>query len=541
MKVAIGQINSFLGSFKENRKNILRQTKQAKSLGVELLVFPEATLMGYHPVDLLELDDVVSEQLSELDKLSKELPEGIAIFVGAITRNTKKLGKPYFNSAVFIEKNKKMRVFPKELLPTYDVFDEGRHIEQGDLSKNLLRYKGKKIFVTICEDIWAWPNEKSTWSTSYNANPIKKLKPRDADMVVNLSASPFTVTKLEARREVVKKTASYFKVPMIYANMVGAQDELIFDGASFAVNGKGQVVAQAKRFTEDLLVIEDLFVARPIEAKEASVNEIRKEATLLGIRDFVKKTGFDSVHLGLSGGIDSAVVATLAAEALGGDKVHCIALPSPFNSPNSLKWAKQLATNIGAHWHEMSISKIYESSIETLEQDFGKLEFGLVHENAQARIRCLLLMAFSNFSGSLLLNPSNKSELAMGYSTLYGDLSGGLSVIGDFLKTEVYEMARYLNKERKRIPQEIIDRDPSAELRPNQKDSDSLPPYEELDRIINKLVIECKKPTSQIEKRVFNSMIRSEFKRWQAPPILKVSNHAFGRGRRFPVAHAVLK
>lgn len=536
MKICIGQINSFLGDFAGNRKKILEVARSAKKSGADLVIYPEAALFGYHPVDLLERESVVNVQLKELDRIHRSLPAGIALLVGAITRNPKAHGKAYYNSAVFLEKNKKAKTFPKELLPTYDVFDEARHIEPGDMKKNVLRWKGRRILVTICEDIWAWPTEDSQVSASYSANPLKKHKSSEIDLVFNLSASPFTVTKLSARREVVAKTAKYFKAPVVYANMVGAQDELIFDGASFVANKNGETVVQAKRFVEDQLIFELAQPADSIE-KEGSVDLLRKEATLLGLRDFVRKTGFRAVHLGLSGGVDSAVVATLAAEALGGENVHCFALPSEFNSENSLNWAKQLCDNIGANWHEIPIQTTYEAAKLSLEKSLGPQEFGLMHENIQARVRCLFLMAFSNLKSSLLLNPSNKSELAMGYSTLYGDLSGGLSVIGDYLKTEVFAMARFLNKEESRIPAEIIERPPSAELRPNQKDTDSLPPYEELDKVIKKLVVEQKPARTALEKRVLKSMIKSEFKRWQAPPILKVSNHAFGRGRRFPVAH----
>ncbi|MDC0980435.1 NAD+ synthase [Bdellovibrionales bacterium] len=541
MRVAMGQMNSYLGDFAGNRKKILLDIKRAHAERAELIIFPEAALFGYHPVDLLERESVVEDQIKELKRLEKSIPEGIGVLVGALTKSGKKTGKPYFNSALFFAKGKKAKVFPKELLPTYDVFDEARHIEPGDLAKNILRWKGQKILVTICEDIWGWPSLDRMVAPSYSENPLKKHKPGSVDFVVNLSASPFTIDRKQARLKVVEKTAKYFKAPVIYVNMVGAQDELIFDGASFVVNRRGEVVESACSFKEDLVTF-NLAELKPKRLEPPiSADALRRQATILGIQDFVRKTGLKSVHLGLSGGVDSAVVATLAAEAVGGDRLHCIAMPSRFNSPNSLIWAKKLSENLGAHWYELPIESTYCSAIETLEDEFGGLEFGLVHENAQARVRCLFLMAFSNLKESLLLNPSNKSELAMGYSTLYGDLSGGLSVIGDYLKTEVFSMARHLNSNGEIIPTEIIERPPSAELRLNQKDTDSLPPYEELDRVITKLVIFGEKATSKEERRVLSAMIKSEFKRWQAPPILKVSTHAFGRGRRFPVAHRSVK
>ncbi|MEZ4873840.1 MAG: NAD+ synthase [Bdellovibrionales bacterium] len=541
MKISLAQINSCLGQFDYNTRQMIRYAQKAANNGSDLVIFPECSLFGYHPVDLLERQSVVEAQLKHLEYLAKKLPHDIGVFVGAITE-FKKPGKNYFNSAVFIHKNKISRVFPKQLLPTYDVFDEARHIEPGDTSKNIFRFKNFRILVTVCEDIWAWTLPGEQEKSRYQTNPIQSIKDKNIDLIVNLSASPFHTKKFKQRQFVTDKCVKHIKAPMAYVNMVGAQDELVYDGGSFALDKKGNIVAQAKRFKEDLVSFsiesktKKVFPGQKRIIRENKVSD-QRQAIVLGIRDFVTKTGLKKVHLGLSGGIDSALVAVLAAEAVGGKNLTCIALPSPFNIKKSQTTAKQLAENIGAHFIEIPISKIYESELQVLEDAFGPMNFSVVHENLQARTRGLLLMAYSNKENSLLLNTSNKSEFAMGYSTLYGDQCGGICPIGDLLKTEVNAMAREINRERNLIPHFILDRPPSAELRKGQTDQDTLPDYEILDKAVTKLVVELKKPRNEIEQQVLNAMMKSEFKRWQAPPIIKVSDHAFGRGRRLPVAH----
>ncbi|MCB0364034.1 MAG: NAD+ synthase [Bdellovibrionaceae bacterium] len=537
MRVALAQINSILGDFAGNRDKIVEYCCKALDRRCDLVVFPEASLFGYHPFDLLERPAIVTSQERELKKLAQKIPAGIAVVVGAITKNPKAKGKPYHNSAVLLQKGKPLKIFPKQLLPTYDVFDEARHIEPGQIEKNHFTILGKKILVTICEDIWAWPDANG--KSNYDHNPLRKLKGK-FDLVINLSASPFTESKAKNRRRVVKETARNFRCPVVYVNMVGAQDELIFDGGSFATDKTGKIVAQSIHFNEDLNVIDLKTGEGGFRDTSPLAEEQIRQALTLGIRDFVDKTGLKRVHLGLSGGIDSAVVACLAADALGPHQVTCIGLPGPFNSPKSLDWSRQLATNLGVLWFEIPIDRAYEHLAASLEESFGKTEFGVMHENIQARLRGLLLMAYANREGSLLLNTSNKSELAMGYSTLYGDLCGGLCVIGDLLKSQVYSLARHYNSQGELIPKEIIERPPSAELRPNQKDEDSLPPYDLLDPAVAKLVVGAKSPNGPVEKRVLKSLMSTEFKRWQAPPILKVSDHAFGRGRRLPIAHKAL-
>ena len=536
MRIALAQINSLLGDFEGNQKKILEYARRALERRCDLVVFPEAALFGYHPVDLLERPSVVAAQEKALKEIHKFLPKGVAILVGAIVRNPSKKGKGFWNAAVFLEKGAKPKVFAKQLLPTYDVFDESRHIEPGQVAKNVLRWKGKRIVVTICEDIWAWPSKGPVFS-KYGRNPLEDVKPRKADLVLNLSASPFTQTKLGNRRAVVKNTAALFKAPMVYVNMVGGQDELIFDGGSFAVDRKGKIVAQSVRFQEDLNVI-DLETleggVRPLPEQPA---EITRSALVLGLRDFLRKTGFTKVHLGLSGGIDSALVACLAVDALGPANVTGVILPGPFSSPNSAKWARELANRLGFRTVDLPITSTYEHALSVFEKAFGKKDFDLMNENMQARIRGLMLMALSNREGSMLLGTSNKSEFAVGYSTIYGDMIGGLMPIGDLLKSEVFTLCEHYNSETELIPREVIERPPSAELRENQKDQDSLPPYDQLDEIVKRLVVGFDPPKTEVERRVLDLMMKSEFKRWQAPPILKVSDHAFGRGRRFPVAH----
>lgn len=459
--------------------------------------------------------------------------------VGAITLNPKKLGKPYLNSAVLISKGKKSQVFSKQLLPTYDVFDEGRHIEPGKTAENFVRINGKRILITICEDIWAWKQRGGQRYQSYGANPLEKIPKKHVDLVLNLSASPFVPMKQKARQLVVKQTAHHFSCPMVYVNMVGAQDELIYDGGSFAIDSKGKVLAQASHFEEDFVIVDYKKNEGQRNPTVTDTNERLRKAIVLGIRDFVSKVGFQKVHLGVSGGIDSALVASFAVDALGPMNVTGYLLPGPFTSQESNELGTKLCQNLGIQFKTLSIQSGFDSITAELDKSVGPLSFGVVHENVQARLRGLYLMAMSNLKNSLLLGTSNKSELAVGYSTLYGDLCAGLLPIGDLLKSQVFELAHHYNKDSELIPNQIIERAPSAELRLNQKDSDSLPPYERLDPIVQKIVENGKPPKTPLEKQVYQMMMKTEFKRWQAAPILKLSQHAFGRGRRLPVAQRV--
>lgn len=534
MKVALAQVNSWLGDFSGNAEKILSCCRQAAREGAELVVFPEAALFGYHPCDLLEREQIVLNQVKQVQSLSRKIPKGIGVFVGAIGLNPGE-GKPYQNCAVFLEKGQKPKWFAKELLPTYDVFDEARHIQPGRIEKNILNWKRKRILVTICEDIWGWPMAGKPRFAKYPSNPLKNVKGK-IDLVINLSASPFTHTKMSQRQKVTSSTAKYFKAPMVYVNMVGAQDELIFDGASLALNSKGKEIARCNRFAEDLRVID--FKGKNTNYKVDEVEiEVLRRALVLGLRDFVRKNGFSRVHLGLSGGIDSALVACLAADAVGAENVLAVGMPGPYSDPKSLEVAREMAKNLGLSWKEIPIAQQYETFKGELEKATGSFAFSVAHENLQARLRALVLMWVANQEKSLLLATSNKSELATGYSTLYGDMCGAVMPIGDLLKGEVYELARHYNRQREHIPKFVLERPPSAELRPNQRDQDSLPPYDELDRVVVNLVESFAPAKSGLNQRVLNMMMGSEFKRWQAPPILKVSNHAFGRGRRLPLAH----
>ncbi len=533
MRVAIAQINSTVGDFKSNAKKITEYIQRAQEHRCDLVVFPELSLFGYWAADLLERTSVVEEQLKYIKQIQKIIPKEIAVLFGAVTKTSAKTGRLFQNSALFMQKGRKPLVFHKELLPTYDIFDEYRHFEFGDMSKNILSFRGKKILITICEDIWAWPNPNS----KYRVNPLLKLKGKKIDLVVNLSASPFSLSKFERRKKVVLKTAQFFKAPVIYTNLVGGQDEIIFDGGSFAMDKNGKMLAHSIHFDEDLNVVDLKLKEGGHRQKTSSRQLLLKQALVFGLREFIEKNGFKKVHLGLSGGIDSAVVACLAVDAIGAGRVTGVALPSEFNAPESLQLAQTLAKNLGITFKEVSIQPAYETLKTSLNSVLGPMEFSTVHENLQARLRGVILMAFSNFQNSLLLTTGNKSEYATGYSTLYGDMCGGLAPIADLVKRQVYELAELYNQEHELIPKKIITRAPSAELRPNQKDQDTLPPYDELDVIVEKLVENFGSAKTKNEKWVLNRMYTSEFKRWQAPPILRVSEHSFGRGRRFPITN----
>lgn len=536
MKIALAQINPTLGAFESNAKKIIDFCERAHLMNADLVVFPEATLFGYHPMDLLELPWIVQEQEKYIQWIHKRIPKGLGVFIGAITMNPKKTGKLFWNSTLFLVHGQKPKIFGKQLLPNYDVFDEDRHIESSETKNNIFTYKGHKILVTICEDIWAWSFPGAPRFTLHRSNPLAEMKVKGLDLIVNMSASPYTKTKYKNRNKVVKATAMHFKTPMVYVNMVGAQDELIFDGGSFAVSAKGKTTAQLSRFSEEISIFDLDKEKGQIDKIEDSFGDLHK-ALVSGVRDFVHKCGFQKVILGLSGGIDSAVVACLAVEALGSENVTTVMMPGPFTSRLSVVLAEQVAKKLKTKYINLPINDSYQTMLQSLEKKSGVNEFGLMNENLQARIRAVKLMALANQGQALLLGCSNKSELAVGYSTLYGDLCGALLPIGDLLKTEVYKLAEFINKKNDYLPEEIITRAPTAELRLNQKDQDTLPPYEDLDKVVTDLIEHFKKPTTEIQKKTFQLNLKSEFKRWQAAPILKVSDHAFGRGRRFPVAH----
>lgn len=536
MRIALAQINPVLGDFESNKNKIVSYTTRALEKKAELVIFPEAALFGYHPFDLLEREAIVNQQLKALQSLVKSIPAGIHVLVGGFEKNPAKKGRPYFNSAFLLTRGKIIKSFQKELLPTGDVFDEARFIEKGKLKNNFFSVNGKNFFLTICEDIWAW-EDKSGYSV-YLENPLKQVPKKKVDLVINISASPFFVGKQKQREIVVAKTAAYFKAPMVYVNMVGAQDEIIYDGQSFLADKTGKVNFRCADFTEDLNVfeLESLEHWNARSPKVSEVEQLRK-ALVLGIKDFSEKTGLRKVHLGISGGIDSAIVACLAVDALGPNNVKLFALPTKFNASESATLADQLAKNLKVRMQTIPIQSVFENIKTTLDNAYDVKEFILMHENLQARIRGLFLMAYSNKENSLLLTTGNKSEYATGYATLYGDMCGGLAVLGDLTKKQVYDLARHYNAGYELIPEKIITRPPTAELRPNQKDQDSLPEYDKLDKAVVNIVEKRLAAKNEVENWLVNMVMKSEFKRWQAAPILKVSEHSFGRGRRYPVAH----
>ena len=540
MRIALAQINSTLGDFSQNKNKILDFVNRSKEKKAELVIFPEASLFGYHPFDLLERENIVEKQNKVLNELIKKIPTNIHVLIGGFEKNKNKKGRPYYNVVFLCKKNKIIKIFRKELLPTGDVFDEARFIEKGSLKNNYFKINGKNFLLTICEDIWAW--EDVNGKSIYTENPLKKIKKQKIDLIINMSASPYFEGKLKQREYVVKKTAKYFQAPMVYVNLVGAQDEIIYDGQSFLIDKTGKIKFICLDFAEDLNVfeIETLKDWNAKILKPHSIEQIHK-ALVLGIKDFSSKTGLSKVHLGLSGGIDSAVVACLAVDALGANNVSLFALPTEFNKPESFALAHQLAKNLNIDLQVMSIQSVFEKIKSAIDLQFEIKEFSVVHENLQSRIRGLILMAYANKSGSLLLSTGNKSEYATGYTTLYGDMCGGLAVIGDLTKKQVYELAKNFNSEYELIPNLIITREPSAELRPNQKDQDSLPEYILLDKAVVNIVEQRKKASTKTDTWLVNMLMKTEFKRWQAAPILKISEHSFGRGRRYPVAHKAEK
>lgn len=537
MKISIGQINSTVGAFEKNAQLILEHCKSAAEAGSDLIVFPELALFGYWPADLLERPAAVKKQLQVLADLGRKIPPNIAVLIGAVTLNKAKYGKLYHNSAALLVRGKPAKLFHKEMLPTYDIYDEARYFAPGKLEQNIFKWKGKSIHVSICEDMWM-PNQ--CWiGTRNEKDPFLKLKPGSIDFAINLSASPFVPDKFKTRRKLANQIAKRLRCPFIYVNMVGSQDEIIFDGGSFAVSPKGELLFQSPFFESSIDEIEIKTEKKKVRIKEQhpDTSTQLKNALVLGIRDFCAKNGLKRVHLGLSGGIDSALVACLAAEAVGRLNVTLIALPGPFTDAKSTALAKTLAKNLGCDFKQFSIVEAYESLTKSFASLIGTIPFGVTHENLQSRLRGLSLMAFSNAHNSLLLTTGNKSEYATGYATMYGDMCGGLAPIGDLLKHQVYDLSRLYNATKEVIPNEIITRPPTAELRANQKDQDSLPPYDVLDAAVTGVVVKGETRKSPTHAWLLDQMLKTEFKRWQAAPILRVSEHAFGRGRRFPITN----
>jgi NAD+ synthase (glutamine-hydrolysing) len=540
MKIVLAQINTTVGALKGNRRRIVEAIREGRKRGADLVVLPELATTGYPPRDLLEIRSFVRENLEALESLAPETV-GIGVIVGFVDVNTRRAGKGLYNGAALIVDGKIVSRHHKALLPTYDVFDEGRYFDPAD-SMRAAEFRGMRLGISICEDIW---NDELYWKRRiYRKDPIKELCKQGVDMIINISASPFTLNKRGIKEGMFRNTATRYGKPVVHLNLVGGNDSLIFDGCSNVFNERGEIAAQARDFSEDFVLYDTAKGSGENHATTGERIERVVEALALGLRDYVRKCGFDRVVIGLSGGVDSSVVAALATRALGREKVIGVSMPSQFTSAESNRDAEELARNLGIELKVMPIKSIYESYLAALKDEFAGLPFGVAEENIQARIRGNLLMALSNKFGYLVLSTGNKSEIATGYCTLYGDMTGGLAVISDVPKTMVYEIADHLNREKEVIPQSVITKAPSAELRPNQKDQDTLPPYEMLDKIITAYIEEERGVeeiaamgfSEEFVKDVIRRIDGAEYKRKQAPLGLKVTSRAFGYGRRMPIA-----
>lgn len=548
MKIALAQLNYIIGDFDGNLTKITGAVAEATSAGAELVVFSELSICGYPPLDLLERKEFIHTCKHYIDKLATLVDPGTGVLVGGPELNPNKEGKLLFNSAFFLYEGKIQQVFRKSLLPTYDIFDEYRYFEPSR-EFSVLEFKNKKLAVTICEDLWDEQPFENEFSRSrlYATNPLEELSAYKPDLIINMAASPFSHRKMEIKQSIFTGKASRYGLPVLYCNQVGAHTELIFEGGSMAIHPSGRVANRLAYFQEDILIsdLDELTAAEPPLSKGEIPGRIESmaDALICGIKDYFGKLGFRTATLGLSGGIDSAVTLALAAEALGQENLHVLLLPSQYSSDHSVNDSVQMAQNLGIKYNILPIESLFNEFRETLQVLFKGLPEDIAEENIQARIRGTLLMALSNKFGNILLNTSNKSETAVGYGTLYGDMSGGLSVLGDVYKTDVYLLAQYLNQEREVIPLNIISKPPSAELKPDQKDIDSLPPYDVLDQILE-AYIEKQLPLAKVEalgfepklvSRIIKLVNMNEYKRYQTPPILRISSKAFGIGRRLPL------
>jgi NAD+ synthase (glutamine-hydrolysing) len=549
MKIALAQLNPTIGDLQNNAQEILTTAKQVATQGVKLLLTPELSLCGYPPRDLLLNAHFITEMEQTLHQLAQDLPTDLHVLIGLATPNPNFAvagGKPLFNSIALLAAGKVQNIFHKRLLPTYDVFDENRYFTPGT-EANYFTIDGIKIGLTVCEDLW---NDEDFWGKrSYLVNPIEELAKQNIDLSINLSASPYSVGKQQLREAMLKHTAIKYDRAVLYVNQVGANDDLVFDGCSLGFDRSGELICRGTSFDRDLIIVEfdetkrDLKPGK-IQTKSDCTDAEIWQALVLGVRDYINKCGFQKVILGLSGGIDSALVAAIAAEALGADKVLGVLMPSTYSSSHSVTDAIAVAANLGINTETIPISELMQGFDRTLEALFAGTEFGLAEENIQSRIRGTLLMSISNKFGHLLLSTGNKSEMAVGYCTLYGDMNGGLAVIADVPKMRVFSICKWLNREREIIPHNIITKPPSAELKPGQVDQDSLPPYEVLDAILEAIVCEHQSAEQlidrgydpQVVEKIIKLVKRAEFKRRQAPPGLKITDRAFGTGWRMPIA-----
>ena len=546
MKIALAQINYHIGHFESNQRKMLAQIEAAKEQGADLVCFAELAVCGYPPRDFLEFDGFMAECQKVIDTLA-DAARGIAVVVGAPSPNPVPKGKRLFNAAWVLHEGKVIARREKALLPTYDVFDEYRYFEPAT-EFEVVEWGGKRIALTICEDIWDVPIgdvSDEDFDPMYTFRPLDRLREQQPDFILNLSASPFSFEQARTRMDILKANAKRYELPLFYVNHVGAQTELIFDGGSAVVDSQGRVYDEMPYFKEGLTVydLNDIKQNPRDQERPKQKMALVHDALLCGIRDYFQKLGFSSAIIGLSGGIDSALTTVLAAEALGVNQVRVLLMPSRFSSDHSVSDSIELAENLGIRYDILPIHKPYDAFVQTLHPLFENRSFDLAEENMQSRCRGLMLMALSNKFGHILLNTTNKSEMAVGYGTLYGDLAGGLSILGDVYKTEVFSLAKWINQDVEIIPRNIIEKPPSAELRPDQKDTDSLPEYDLLDRILYQYIEKQRDPQmiirqgfdEKIVRRVIRLVNINEFKRHQTAPVLRVSTKAFGMGRRMPI------
>jgi len=540
MKIALAQLNYHTGNFESNINKIRSSINKAKGLGADIIVFAELAISGYPPRDFLEFNDFIAQCNDAISNLAEDCV-GIAAIIGSPSINPNVEGKDLFNSAYFLADGKVKHIVHKTLLPTYDIFDEYRYFEP-NTKFEVIEYKGNKIAITICEDLWNIMD-----NPLYTVCPMEELINQKPDIMINIAASPFHYKQAIIRKNTLQKNAAKYGIPLFYVNHVGGQTELLFDGAYLEMNGFGEFIDELDYFKEDFKIFDSETIQKPLLNKHTqkltSEIELIHDALVMGICDYFNKLGFKQAILGLSGGIDSALTLVLAERALGKENVRAILLPSKFSSDHSIEDAKKLAENLQVKYDIISIEEANDCFTNALSPYFKDLPFNVTEENIQARIRAVILMALSNKFGYILLNTSNKSEAAVGYGTLYGDMCGGLSVLGDLYKTQVYELAHFINVEKEIIPYNSIIKPPSAELRPNQKDSDSLPDYAILDKLLY-LYIELRQGPKEIiaqgfDKKLVDRVLKmvnmNEYKRHQTPPILRISSKAFGMGRRMPI------
>ena len=541
MKIALGQINPTVGDFSGNATKIIDFSRRAQAAGAGLIVFPELSVCGYPPRDLVERPSFVTHNREAAERIAAQT-KGIAVICGLVTPADSDAGKSVMNSAALLMDGKIAFLQSKMLLPTYDVFDEMRNFAPAR-KQELFPFCGNRMALTICEDAW---NDKQFWvKRLYTVDPVEALIQAGANFVLNISASPFWIGKRELRRDMLASIARQHNVPVVLVNQVGGNDSLVFDGSSLVLNREGNVIAQGRSFEEDLIYFDSQTLTGEMHEQVAGDEASAYSALVLGTRDYIQKCGFQKAIVGLSGGIDSALTAVIAADAVGAENVIGVGMPGPYSSPGSIADARALARNLGIRFELLSINPAYEAYRQILSGVFAGLPQDVTEENIQSRARGALLMALSNKFGAIVLSTGNKSELGVGYCTLYGDMVGGLAVISDVPKTLVYRLSAYVNSRRPVIPQASLEKAPSAELRPDQKDSDSLPPYEILDAILEDYIEDShsaeqiaadRKFDIELVKRVIRMVDRAEYKRQQAAPGLKISPKAFGYGRRVPIA-----